>query len=178
MLEFRRDGGLWIASVRLPSWAGFQARRGGYGALSSDDPSDGSVEIMFESDESDLEVCDGDKALIQWFLDNEAAVAQSAMIGLIAEYPRLQELYDYEGQDRENLMPDVSSTEDFRTLIGLQCVHIHAVQKNGVPYIGFEFGCAWDNEHGLGIMTNGTRVVEVGGADTAILFWIAKKDAE
>ncbi len=41
---------------------------------------------------------------------------------------------------------------------------------------GYEFGCRWDDEHGLGAMTHAGRVVEVGGADTAILEWIATGD--
>lgn len=74
-------------------------------------------------------------------------------------------------------MPDVKSIEDFRDLIGLHAVNIHQVEKDGIPYAGFEFGCTWDAEHGLGVLMHGTRTVEIGGADTAILLWIAKEDA-
>lgn len=74
-------------------------------------------------------------------------------------------------------MPDVSSGEDFRRLIGLHIVHVHQLLKEGIPYIGFEFGCTWDGEHGLGILMHGTRVVEVGDADTAFTLWIAEEDA-
>ena len=44
--------------------------------------------------------------------------------------------------------------------------------------MGFKFGCTWDDEHGLGVMTHRGHVVEVGGADTAFLEWIAEADAE
>jgi hypothetical protein len=46
------------------------------------------------------------------------------------------------------------------------------------PYVGFEFGCTWDDEHGLGVLMHGERVVDVGGAETAFLLWIAERDAE
>jgi hypothetical protein len=41
-----------------------------------------------------------------------------------------------------------------------------------------EFGCTWDKEHGLGVMTHQTLVIEIGGADTAFLEWIAKRGLE
>ena len=65
-----------------------------------------------------------------------------------------------------------------RALIGLSSINVHQVQKDGVPYVGFEFGCTWDEEHGLGVLMHGTRTVEIGGADTAITLWIAEKDAK
>ena len=73
-------------------------------------------------------------------------------------------------------MPDIDSADDLRALIGLSSVNIHQVQKDGIPYAGFEFGCSWDREHGLGVLMHGTRTVEIGGADTAILLWIAERD--
>jgi hypothetical protein len=63
-------------------------------------------------------------------------------------------------------------------LIGLSSVHVLSVAKDGIAYIGFEFGCTWDGEHGLGVMTHRDRVIEVGGADTSFLAWIAEQDAE
>jgi hypothetical protein len=62
-------------------------------------------------------------------------------------------------------------------LIGLHDVYVHQVLKDGLPYVGYEFGCTWDGEHGLGVLVHGTRVVEVGGAQTAMTLWIAKQDA-
>ena len=100
------------------------------------------------------------------------------LLSLLEEYPLLQEQYGYTGQEETELMPDITSSEDLRALIGLHTVNVHPVQKDGIPYTGFEFGCTWDNEHGLGILMHGTRTVEIGGADSAILLWIARRDAE
>src|ERR1700733_3035369 len=74
-------------------------------------------------------------------------------------------------------MPDVSRTEEFRQLIGLHNVHFVPLLKEGLPYVGYEFGCTWDGEHGLGVLMHGSRVVEVGDADTAFTLWIAERDA-
>ena len=57
-------------------------------------------------------------------------------------------------------------------------VNVHPIQHQGLPYAGFEFGCTWDDEHGLGVLMHGTRVVKIGGADTAILLWLAKQDRD
>jgi hypothetical protein len=55
-------------------------------------------------------------------------------------------------------------------------VHVLQLLKDGVPYVGFEFGCRWDEEHGLGVLLHGTRVVEIGDAQTSFTLWIASED--
>jgi hypothetical protein len=101
-----------------------------------------------------------------------------SLCSLLKAYPALQEDYGYTEEEKSRYMPNVKSQDDFRNLIGLHSVNVHPLQKDGMPYIGFEFGCTWDPEHGLGVLMNGNRVVEIGGADTAILLWIAENDAE
>ncbi|WP_213030040.1 DUF6985 domain-containing protein, partial [Acinetobacter baumannii] len=123
MLDFQRDGPFWTTEAQLPSWAGYQTRNGPYGSISSHSPSDGLVKI-YAPDRNESPPTEQDRASVQWLLDHEAAVASAVLEGLLAEYPRLQRLYDYEQADREALMPDVSSSEDFRQLIGLQNVHV------------------------------------------------------
>lgn len=68
--------------------------------------------------------------------------------------------------------------DDLMPLIDLRSLHFHNVVNGEIPYIGFLFGCKWDQEHGLGVLMHGLRPVKVGSADTAILEWIAQKDAE
>jgi hypothetical protein len=178
VLDFQLEHSCWRTKAQLPSWIGFQTRNGPYGSISSDSPSDGSVTITFAPegrDESPL--TEQERAIVQWLLDHEAEMAPAVLEGLLAEYPGLQQDYGYEGAERETYMPDLSSTEDFRRLIGLYGVHVHQLLKEGLPYLGYEFGCTWDDEHGLGILMHGSRVVEVGGADTAFTLWIAERDA-
>lgn len=59
---------------------------------------------------------------------------------------------------------------------GLHNVHVLQLQKDGIPYVGYEFGCTWDEGHGLGVLMYGTRVVEVGDAQTSFTRWIAGQD--
>lgn len=61
--------------------------------------------------------------------------------------------------------------------IRVHAVYVHQVTRDRAPYVGVEFSCPWDEEHGLGVLLHGTRVVGIGGADTAFLLWIAERDA-
>jgi hypothetical protein len=63
-------------------------------------------------------------------------------------------------------------------MIVLQGLFVHAVSVGGVAYVGLSFSAQWDHEHDAGVMIHGNRVVDVGGADTSFLEWIAERDAE
>jgi uncharacterized protein DUF6985 len=115
---------------------------------------------------------------VSWLVENESSIAESLLNSLLEKYPSLRRQYGYSKEDEANLMPVVTTVNDFRSMIGLHSVNVHPISRDGVPYVGFEFGCSWDDEHGLGVLMHGTRTVEIGGADTAILLWIAKRDAQ
>ncbi len=178
-LHFELEDDLWWStSAVLQSWAGFQVRNGPYGALSSNKPSDGYVTIVFAPEGRDTSpLTESEKASVAWVVENEASIASSLLNSLIKEYPKLQALYGYEGDEKNNYMPDLHRVEEFRQLIGLHAINVHPLEKDGKPYIGFSFGCSWDDEHGLGVLMHGNRTVEIGGADTAILLWLAEEDA-
>ena len=67
------------------------------------------------------------------------------------------------------------TADDLRNHIGVTNIHLHHFEKEGVGYLGFELGCSWDDEYGLGVMLHGSTVVDIGGADTSILGWIAQR---
>jgi hypothetical protein len=177
-LTFTWDDHCWVSTAKFPDWAGFQNRTGHYGSSGSRNPSDGTIRIVFAPEgRGEEELNAGEHRLIDQFITDEPEISSSVLAYLVDEYPRLQEQYGYKGRDKKELMPDVLVETDLRRLIGLHTVHIHQISKNGIPYAGFEFGCTWDEEHGLGILMHGTRPVRIGGADTAFLLWIAERDA-
>jgi hypothetical protein len=179
MPEFDLEHNLfWTTTVLLPSWKGFQSRKGPYASQDSTIPSDGLIRIIFAPEGRGTEpLTDLEMSAVRWAIENEASLSKALLTSLINEYPKLQKQYGYSGKEKVELMPDVKSVEDLRKLIGLSSVNVHQVQKDGIPYVGFEFGCIWDEESGLGILMHGTRTVEIGDADTAGLLWIAKEDA-
>ena len=173
------DGLWWTATVTLPSWRGFHSRKDAYDARDSAVPSDGRVRIVFAPEGRGSEpLSEAELSAVRWVMEHEASLANALLSSLLKEYPLLQEQYSYSDGMKAELMPDVQSVDDLRALIGLSSVNVHQVQKDGVPYVGFEFGCTWDEEHGLGILMHGTRTVQIGGADTAILLWIAAEDSK
>lgn len=179
-MDFKLEEDLWwITDVVLPSWAGFQSRHGPYASQDAPEPSDGSVRIVFAPEGRGIEpLTDEEVASVAWVVQNEAAMSASLLVKLLQTYPDLQEQSGYDADELVQYMPPVSRVQDFRHLVGLHSINVHPLRKDGVPYVGFELGCTWDEEHGLGVLMHGTRVVEIGHADTAILLWIARQDAE
>lgn len=174
------NGHFWAGEVVLPSWAGFQSRRGAYNSVSSEAPSDGTVELTVDAGEdSHSPPLPAQVNAFRYLVDNEALVAGAVLQAIFSAYPSLPAvLYGYDDEEAAELAPQLHQAEQLRQLIGLSSVHILNFSKGGIAYIGFEFGCTWDAEHGLGVMTRRDRVVEIGGADTSFLHWIAKRDAE
>lgn len=164
----------WVGEVVLPSWAGFQARRGGYGAVSSRKPSDGTARLSISplDDKSRTAPTAEQVAAYRHLMDNEAAVAAAVVDALVRYCPG--EAYD--GDDEE--LMEVDEPDDLRPLIGLSSVHILDVFHEGIACIGFEFGCVWDEEHGAGVMTHRGRVIATGQADCSFVEWIARQGLE
>jgi hypothetical protein len=159
--DFTWEGHWWTTAAVLPSW------------------SDAPIAIVFAPEGRGGEPLDKQEiALVQWAVDHEAPVSEALLSSLLAEYPSLQDSYGYGDEERAYYMPDVATVAELRSLIDLQAVYVHQVSKAGRPYIGFEFACRWDDEHGLGVLMHGDRTVEIGGVDTAILLWIAEGDAQ
>ena len=95
MLDFKWDKFYWEARAQLPSWAGYQTRNGPYGSISSDKPSDGVVTFVVDSeDDKGAPLTEQQHANVQWVIAHEAEVASAVLEGLLAEYPRLQRIYN------------------------------------------------------------------------------------
>lgn len=177
----RWDEYSWAGKITLPSWAGFQARGGAYGSRSSKKPSDGtaSLNVAVEDDEDQTPPTAAQVAAMQHLLDNEKAVAAAVLNAIFEMYPAAKAEYEEGyGEEEDETLPTIKSPKELRTLMGLSTVHVLYVKKGDTAYIGFEFGCAWEEEHGAGVMTHRGRVVEAGQADTAFLEWIAERDAK
>ncbi len=172
--DFKWDGSCWRARVVLPSWVGLPTR------ISKDrtEVSQGLVDLVFAPEgRDDAPLTRGEIALLRWAVEHEGTMRAPLLASLLQIYPRLRLEYDeFLGKDFERVMPKATNTADFLPLVGLRTVNVHQVHKEGIPYVGFELGCAWDQEHGLGALLHGPRVVKVGGADTATLLWIAEAD--
>ena len=174
------DGYFWSGYDTLPSWAGFQAREGAYTSRTGDAPSAGRVRVSVTSVRDDTtppaSPAPEQVAAYRYLKDHEATVTGAVVGAIFRAYPEMRDQFgaDDDG-DLAELMPPIVAADGLRGLVGLGTVHVLDVAKDGHAYIGFELGCTWDEEHGLGVMTHQGQVLEVGGADTSFLEWLAER---
>jgi hypothetical protein len=122
---------------------------------------------------------------LQYMLEHEEAIRDALVAAIFAEYAVIRALLLRQGFVDHLDMPALERPEQLKSHIGLSTVHVLPVAKNDAAYIGFEFGCTWDDEHGLGLMTHQGRIVElphmgigkVNGGDLASEEWMAEEDA-
>ena len=179
--EFIWNDYFWVTSARLPAWSGYQIRNGPYGGVSEAGLSDGRVQILFAPEgRDDSPLLASEIELVKWVIESEAALHEGAVKMLFDAYPRLREeaLEWIDEEEASELLPEVQSADELKQLVGISSINVHQIMKDRIPYIGIELGCTWDDEHGLGILLHGSNPLEIGGADTAILLWIAEKYAK
>ncbi len=161
------DEYFWVGNIRLPSWAGFQSRGGDYGGSSSSKPSDGTVSLSVETEEM-AEPSPAQIAAMNYLLGHEAEIFAAISQAIVDEFPQIKaDFGDWYTETTEKQLPDVKVANDLKKLIGVSIVHIQSDEERGESYIGFEFGCDWEEEHGLGVKTHHGRVIEVGPADVS-----------
>ena len=73
--------------------------------------------------------------------------------------------YNFCSSEIEEFLPKDIDTADLKSMISL--AQVHTITKNGVVCVGYEFEYIWEEEHGLGILTLGNEIVEIGSADVA-----------
>lgn len=160
----------WTCQDVIPGWAGFRSFETG-------DYSNGSITItVATNDKTRSSPTKSQIAAYKHVRRNATKIAAAIKTRIFREYAELQTKYAEFVSPAE--MPDISGPDDLNELIGFSAVHFHRAAKDGVGYTGIHLDCTWDAEHALGFMVHKTRVVEFGGADTAILEWIAEADSK
>ncbi len=167
------DSFCWVGSVRLRTWAGFQMRQGPYASVSSKEASDGTVRLFVHCPGSDpFPPTDEQVAAFAYLIQDEKSVTDSVLTAIFEGYPQFREetldAYDF-SEASLDLLPEITRPEQLRPLVGLSIVHILVDAKDSRSYIGFEFGCVWEGEHGLGVMTHGDRALQIGSAEDSFI---------
>ncbi|NER15092.1 hypothetical protein GWK08_16680 [Leptobacterium flavescens] len=152
--------------INLSAWRGFESRNGFYGSKDSEKESDGTIKthIIGESADSAHVLSQAQFNAIKFLKKNSELVRDSLLNGLLSDYPNAKEIY-------EDFMPEINSVEDYKNNLGVAFLHIMDSEKEGYAYIGFELGCSWDNEHGVGVMMHKDRVVKIGLAEESLNHW-------
>lgn len=138
----------------------------------------GEVIAFFENDDGSGEQPESMMiAAARWLLDHDAAFYRAVINAVLSDLPRLRAEQDGIVLDDDAFrLPQHWDEETLLALIRLNSITLHPV--DGGPYIGLDFRCAWDEEHGYGLMMAGIEVVECGGADAGALSWIAAQHAK
>jgi hypothetical protein len=166
-------------TINLSAWQGFQSRQGPYNSFDGNSVSDGSTIMIvgeYVSSEELLSISPEQVNAYEFTVEQQGRIKESILNALLLEYKQLQMQYGYEDDDES--MPIVTAASQFKNHIGLSRVHLLDICKEGFAYVGYEFGCSWDDEHGLGIMTHKERVIEIGAADTSFDTSIGEEDID
>ncbi|MGC4103794.1 DUF6985 domain-containing protein [Ferruginibacter sp.] len=164
-------GDNYQATLQLPAWQGYQSRQGSYNGRDKDAVSDGTVKVFADGRNTDTgkAYTQQQANAIKYVIENDEKVRDAILAALLSEMPSFVDSY-------EDGMPIINSIEDFKNNIGLSIIHIMPADKEDHAYVGFEFGCEWDVEHGMGIMTHKDRIISIGQADVAFDDWITYED--
>lgn len=157
-LVLEHDGSYWSGELALRSFADLMGPK--------------RRKLLVEIEGEELPTA-AQQAGIRWLLAEQEAASRAVRKAILAGYPEQRRRFGHDVPMPETLTEDMLADH-----VDLRGVTFHEATRGRVPYIGFTFGCTWEDEHGLGLMMHGTRCVELGGADTAILGWIADRDAK
>ena len=161
----------WEGRAALPAWAGFQSRGGDYGALDSKEPSEGGVGITLTPHDPSVSrlPSEAQRTAFRYQMERGDAVVQSVLSSLRSYLDRLRPgwIKFFGAAQANRVMPAVVTSESCRPLLGLHQIHVHPWQRDGMAYVGLEFGCTWDEEHGFGVLLHGNRVVSIGSAEAS-----------
>jgi hypothetical protein len=172
-LEWDKSG--WIGTIALPEWSGFLTCDGSYNRIGSTQPSTGELQL-YVNVPSQAMILPEQLAAFTYLKENGESIREAILKAIFEKYPEWQEEFGFDEDEKAKYMPDLLEAGQLKTLMGPATIFLHTFVKDGMAYIGFECGCTWDDEHGLGVLIHGERVVGLGEADTAILGWEAKKD--
>lgn len=104
-----------------------------------------------------------------WLEHEDEALAKASLEALCTFVPTLRATYDFLPDEyADRLPPRLAEPNDLLPLIALQSITIHAIDHASTPYLGLQFSCAWDEEHGLGLLCHGTEVLDIGTAEAAL----------
>jgi hypothetical protein len=172
--ELRFENYFWEGKVVLKAWGGFDASRGTFEVRNPGRSRRVSLNIVppGEDDENPAEPAKEQGAALEYLKENEEAIRGAVLAAIFKAY--------FKGPARflvflgDDQMPQ--KVEELEDLVSLAAVHILNVAKDGKAYVGFEFDCAWDEEHGVGVLTHGQRVVAAEIAHTAYDEYAAEND--
>ncbi len=169
------DGANWTCEIELRTWRDHLPRGGS-----------GRIRVVYtpEGATEDVPPSKVQLATVERLREEQAAVLDAMTSAMRAHYDAvrpgwLKHSVEHPGffKNFTRQMPKAPDEREFARLHELKQIGIHPVARARLAYLGLAFRADWDVEHGLGVLVHGTRVVRVGGGDTAVLECVAREDA-
>lgn len=101
------------------------------------------------------------KKTYDYIINNQKNILNLVINSLFDEYPKMQK----ESMLDDELMPNIKSVDELIQMIKPVAIEIYD-NKNDKPYFGIEFNCIWDEEHGIGVLVNGNKILRIDDAST------------
>lgn len=147
----------WTAKRKIPELAGFRIPPSGKRRASSFD-----VSVVAENRDEPS----GEQAkAYAWFLGHEASVCRKVVRAIAVYYTwlRQQERTWFDEYDCH----EVKTSDDLRDLMEFNGLCVRRDHFRGMALLGFSFASKWDDEHGLGVLTHRSQIIDVGQAEVA-----------
>lgn len=170
MFQFTGD---WEFTYYLKAFEGFQNRIEFYHSKQSEIKDKNVVILINEVENNDPDPTSEQINSINYLIENQFVISNLLLEGLKLNYPKLQERYN----EVDDEFPNLSSFENFKKRFRILNIHILIPSKNNFSYMGFEFDCPWDGEHGLGFLLNKDEIIKIGSGDTAFDSYEAMRDS-
>jgi hypothetical protein len=156
----------WEGEVVLKSWAGYR--------LGRKKPSSGAARVSISPPgEVERATPSPEQAVAFRHLLAEEKLIHDTVLHAIFDYYPGEAIYNEEDEP-----PPIRRPQQLRTKISLSEVHVLDVVRDGAAYVGLQFRCTWDQEHGCGVMLHLDHVVATGQADTSFHAGIARRDVD
>lgn len=157
---FLREEDAYIGQIKLSMWG----------------KENGIYSIRTEMFDENSVLTDMHLAAYNYLVEHQKEIESNVLKAMASAYPEWQVDYGYDADEIEEYMPNIQEEKDLLKLINLSNVYLINEYKDGIAYLGLEFECTWDDEHGLGVMMYKDRVVDIGHNDVATTSWIAEVD--
>ncbi len=175
----------WTGELQLQFWRGFRLPANGLNRVDRERESNGTIQLVVEvPDDEPHPISAAQRVAVQNLIRGEQHISQTVLAAIFDKYPDERRAYgfagsqddgEYDDDESQEVMPQIDQPEDLKKLIGLTRIYILHRERDNVPLVGFEFGCTWDESHGLGVMTHRGRAVYIGDGEAARTAWIAER---
>ncbi len=171
MVEFKAsERGDLQATITLKSWGRARDASGPY-ASPRDQESNGQVNVVLLRTDGERNETPSQRELesVHYLINNDEAISDALLTAIWDEYPSIRDWLStcMTNEEVEEIAPPATRLEDIRLLVGLGTVFVLPSRAGELPYLGFELGCSWDVEHGLGAVMRGPEPVEIGDASVS-----------